>query len=358
VNVRVVTDEPGLRALAPAWDELADAAGATAAARPFWSLPWWRHLGRGRAAVVTVEDAGRLVALAPLHERRIGGQRVVRFLGHGFGAVTELLVRAGAEAAAHEAWKTVLAPRGTRLDLAEYREPAGGLDELRDVARASVRVEASDSCPYLAPAPDYLRGRGKKLRQTVRRARERLADDGLEHSVEVAVAPDEVERVLPDVHAVLERADAPRGRLHVLSAPYAPFTRDVLTQAAAAGRLRIYVGRAGGRVASVDVGFVTRATLELWVGRIEPDLRRFSPGHLAFERIVEHAHAEGLARVDLGLGGDQYKRSWCDESYGTLSVAAASSGAALLAGDVVLGGRSALHAALGRARGLARKLTS
>jgi CelD/BcsL family acetyltransferase involved in cellulose biosynthesis len=358
VRVRVVTDEPSLRALAPAWDELADAAGANAVARPFWCLPWWRGLGHGRPAVVTVEDGGRLVALAPLHERRIAGARIVRFLGHGLGPVTELLVRPGAKAAAREAWRAVLGTPRTRLELLEYREPAAGLEELRAVAATPVRVTPSDRCPYLAPAPDYLTGRRKKLRQTVRRAHERLAEEASEHSLDVAAEPDDVERVLPEVQGLLDRAEQAQPRLHVLAGPYAPFTREVLRAGAAAGRVRVFVGRVGGRAASFDIGFVTGGTLELWVGRIDPELRRFSPGHLAFERIVAHAHDEGLARLDLGLGGDQYKRMWCDESYGTLNVAAASSRAALLAGDLVLGGRSAAHAALGRARGLARRLRS
>ncbi|WP_323792709.1 hypothetical protein, partial [Nocardioides sp.] len=89
-------------ALAPEWDALADACEAGPFARPLFALTWWRTLGTGELRVVTVRQDGELVALAPLHRRRVGPLQVVRWLGHGLGTVAEALVRPdrpGADAA-------------------------------------------------------------------------------------------------------------------------------------------------------------------------------------------------------------------------------------------------------------------
>ena len=340
---RVVTDEAELTELAPAWDALADAAGAAAAAHAFWCLPWWRHLGRGRPTVAIVEDAGDLIALAPLHERRLAGLPVSRFLGHGLGAVSELLVAPGRESSAARAWDAVLRCGG-RLELLEYRADAeAGLGALLAGPWAT-RVAARNRCPFIAlegSLDAYLSGRRKKLRQTLRRAGERLAEEGLDHSLEVVTDAARLDAVLPQVQALHDRAEeaAPRGR--ALAGRLAPFTREALAAAAGLGRLRLFVGRLGDRPVSFDVAFATGGSLELWLGRFDPEFRRFAPGHLALREIVRCGFEEGFRRVDLGLGDDQYKRMWCDHGYDTLEVAAARTPRGLALTRAALGVRGA-----------------
>src|SRR5690606_38785756 len=123
-------DAGGLAALEPEWDELARRAGRTPFALPALALAWWRHLGRGRPLVVTVRSArGRLLALAPLHERRLGPFRLVRWMGTGLGSVAEVLVDPEANGALDAVWSAV-ARRRRILDLVEYRQGGGGLTAL------------------------------------------------------------------------------------------------------------------------------------------------------------------------------------------------------------------------------------
>src|SRR5437763_580018 len=107
VQVGAITDVDGLHDLTAEWTALADRAGARAFGYPFWCLPWFRRLGRGRPLVVTGRVDDELVALAPFHQRGLGGG-VVRFLGHGLGAVSRVLLAPGHEAAAEALWREAL----------------------------------------------------------------------------------------------------------------------------------------------------------------------------------------------------------------------------------------------------------
>ena len=187
--------------LSDAWLELADACGAGPFARPLFALTWWRHLGQGSLMVVAVHEDDQLVALAPLHQRRIGPVQVVRWLGHGLGTVAEALVRPGHDAAGDLLWSTAGA-RGRVLDLIECRD-LGPLPGRRSAApRYPVALQERDVCPVIdvhGDAEAHLADPAcKRVRRTVRVARRRLTEAG--HAFEVKVAHDTatLAALLPD----------------------------------------------------------------------------------------------------------------------------------------------------------------
>lgn len=326
--VRILTNLDQLTEIAPAWQRLANTAGARVTAQPLFCLPWITHLCPGRPLVACAFVDGSLVALAPLHERRRAGLRVVRFLGHGLGAVNEMLVAPGYESAAAACWNRILGDSLRYLQLLEYRSGTTGLEALAEVTPAAV-VHERDACPVIElegrTYDDYLASRPKGLRRTLRRSDERLAGSHRNHEVEIIRDPVRVERVLPEVFTIYDAAERSVPRQHLLAGPWAGFTRAVLRRAAVEGRLRLFLGRIDGRPASFDVGFVGGGRLELWLGRYHPLYAGYSPGHLAMRHIVKQAFAEQQSSIDMGLGDHLYKRRWADSAYPTLEVAAASS---------------------------------
>ncbi len=127
-EVRLVHDPAEAADLVAEWDELAEACGTGPLSRPRYALGWWRTLGRGRLLLATARVDGRLVVLAPLHERRAWPVRRVRWLGHGLGTVAEMLVLPGheddrpgglgrgvhARPGPGPAWRRAAAPRASR----------------------------------------------------------------------------------------------------------------------------------------------------------------------------------------------------------------------------------------------------
>jgi alpha-maltose-1-phosphate synthase len=345
MRARVVSSLHEADGLRPAWDALADETGATIAARPFWCLSWWRALGRGRLLVAVAERDGELLALAPLHERSLLGARVVRFLGHGVGVVSELLVRPDEEGAAEAVWRALPASRRGSLQLVGYRDGTAGLPALRRAVRV-VRSVRSDRCPVVdlgGGADAVLAARPKRLRATLRRAEARLSEAGWKHEVDLIADPDALEHALGEMRRVHDLADAGRSRQHLLAPPYDSFTVEMLRRAAREGRLRVFLGRVGSTVVSYDAAFVSGRRLEAWLGRVDPAYRDFAPGHLALRAIVRRAASEGLGAVDLGLGDDVYKRQWSKDGYDTLTVQAAASGPALAFGRAAAGAARTAH---------------
>ena len=319
-----ITTVEEARDLAEEWSGLADACHGGPFSRPLYALAWWTELGQGSLLVVTVRHEGRLVALAPLHERRVGPLRVARWLGHGLGSVTEALVLPGHDEAGDVLWQ-VAAERRRVLDLLECHEdgplPRAGLPGLRDVTS-----EPRDACPVIdligdAEAHLALPAR-KRVRRTVRVARRRLEEAGLDFGVRLADDTDSLEAVLPDVRRVFDVAEAAHPKQHLLAGEWESFTTTVLREGVASGEVLVLVGYVGPDPVVFDIVFVLPTATAGWIGRFDPVASRFSPGHLLQCAGLDWAHEHGKARVDLLLGDSYYKRLWADRAYRTLHVEA------------------------------------
>ncbi len=322
--------------LAPQWDALADAVDAPLFSRPFWCLPWARHMTVGRPEVVAVSEGGALTGVAPVSARSIGGVELVRFLGHGLGTVSTFLTRAGDSTARLQLWAAVLGGRRRFAQLLEYRAD----DPSRSVAPGwPNEVALHEVCPIVSCATDfdaYFSARPKKLRENLRRAERTLAAAGQHHAVELVTTPDRWREVRPEVLRVFDAAESAQPRQHMLRGPLAPFTEDFLASSAGAGRLRLFVGRVDGAAVSFGIAFAAGTTLSYWVTRFDPAFASASVGVLLLRAIIEHGFVEGFGRVDLLLGDQGHKRRWSTDGYDTLTVLAGSNRAVLLAGTAAL----------------------
>ena len=337
VRVGRITDADELHALTAEWTALADRAGARAFGYPFWCLPWLRRLGRGRPLVLTARVGDELVGLAPFHRRGLAGAGIVRFLGHGLGAVSRLLLAPGHEGAADALWRTALAA-SRFAELLEYDGNAPALDGLGASGRRC-EVRPRDVCPVIRTTgalEDWWAASDSELRRVLRRAERALDADGVSFETELVVDPDRVGAVLPELIAIHDAAEARNPRQHFLAGRWAPFTRDLLTTAAADGRLRLFVGRTAGRPVSFALLLLGGGSMAMWLNRFDPAFDRFSPGHLTLRAVVEAAFAEGVPEVDLLLGDARYKRLWAQGEYRTLTVHAATSVLVLKTGRAVL----------------------
>lgn len=339
MRVRTITCLPDLVQLIPAWSRLADDAEATMFLRPFWCLTWWEHLGRGALVVVVVEDGDDLVALAPLHRRRLGMVDVYRFLGHGLGAVSELLIAPGRETDAELVWEEVLSRGPVFLQLVEYRDAGHGLKALEAHPGADVRATSHDVCPVIAfegSIDEFLATRRKGHRRNLRKTQARLDEQGATFVMDVVETPEGLDETFAEIAAVYHAAEAVNPRLDLFSPPWVSFTATLLRRAALDGHLRLCIGRIDGRPVTADVAFLTPRRLALWAGRYDPADRVLAPGHYALRHIVAQALDEGRV-VDLQLGDDRYKQTWTHDSYTTLSVQAASGSLASRTGRLAIG---------------------
>lgn len=343
--VEVLTTEADVDAIVEEWADLAVRAEVTPFGLPEVALAWWRHLGRGRLIVGTVRDrSGALTALAPLHERRIAGVPVLRWLGHGLGSVAAV-VSIGDNADATGLLWNALSDGRRVLQLSEFRHDGGGLLGLRRATPWELRAVLADRCPVievvrepvgmLARVDDeqvatqaveaFLAGR-RNLRHLLSKADRAVAATGLAFTTTALTTAADIEAVTDELTALTTRAEAARPRQHLLAAPYREFTLDALASAASQGRAAVFVGRLGEDVVCFDLAFRAGRMLGDWMGRMDPEQVSINPGHLLLRDEFCWALEHGVEVIDLLVGDDEYKRRWSTGSYDTLDVVAAPPG--------------------------------
>lgn len=296
--------------LAVGWDELV---AAMPRPSPFLlhdlCATWWSRPEAAEQPVVAVARRGsRLVAALPLEVRSVAGLRIASFPGQHNSALADLLLAPGEPLSTGEALLREL--RDAPYDVAWlYGLP--GSSRLASVApdlKRSLRVESPvlempdgfDAVLKTRVRGDHRRGRQRHLRQ--------LAEEG---AIEFTVArtPDDLVRDLPAAFDLmtLRRAglpddsgfSTPEGRRYYLALARRLGPRDVI---------RLLMLRLDGRPIAFELYYVVATTMVFSMIAFEPELRRFSPGKLAFYESNSQASAEGVRRIELLGRLDQYKR--------------------------------------------------
>lgn len=350
-----ITNALEARELIDEWEELAESCGAGPFARPDYALGWWQHLGKGRLLLAVVRRGEELVALAPLHERRVGPIRVARWLGHGLGTIAEILLRPGHEDVAITLWSGLMG-RSRVLELVETNAEGPGLSSLR--ARGSLpdkryRESVRDLCPTTPVSGDgldVLRRTGstsRRLRRTLSVADRRLVAEGSEFTTVVADDPESFERLLPDMRRVFDVAEADFPRQHFLEDPYQDFTVELMRRTTAKGAAAVIIGYIDEVPVSFNVAFLTGSTVSLWLSRFDPEAASLSPGHLLTRAVFTWSAANGCDLVDQLLGDSKAKMQWATGTYETREITCGSPAALRVVATAV---RAAELADAGKAR--------
>ncbi len=290
--VETVTTLESFDALAAEWDGLVEAADRPS---PFMLHGWLRAMWPlfEEPRMVVARRDGRLVGALPLDVRRRRGLRVAELaggmdahLGDALGEETAALL-AEAARAGFDLADLFGMPGGSRL------ERAGGL-------RLVERVEA----PVLDLRPGFYEAKfSAKTRQTHRRKLRRLGDLG---RLELDYT-DDLEETFR-IHELRWRG-RPDGsglaRSEVREAHRAGYR-------ALGGRARILVLSLDGRAVAYNCAIVVRNRLYSHRLAFDPEYARFSPGLLCTLELCERAAADGIERLELLGGGEEYKLQLAD----------------------------------------------
>ena len=296
--------------LAPGWDELV---AAMPRPSPFLlhdlCATWWSGPGAAEQPVIAVARRGeRLVGALPLEVRGVAGVRIASFPGQHNSALADVLLAPGEPLGTGAA--LVRALRAAPFDVAWlYGLPGGSrLAAVAPGLQLSQRVESPvlempdgfDEILRTRVRGDHRRGRQRHLRQ--------LAEQGV---VEYTVArtPDELSRDLPAAFELMATRRAglpddsgfttPEGRRYYLELARRLGPRDVL---------RVLTLRLDGRPIAFELYYVVATTMVFSMIAFDPELRKYSPGKLAFYESNSRASGEGARRIELLGRLDQYKR--------------------------------------------------
>lgn len=275
--------------------------------------PWVEHLaGAGTPMLLAAEANGRIVGGLPLVVYRKGGVAVARWVGGVEATPADLLLAPGA-------------PAGTAAALGEAARAAADVAVLTGLGAAPLAAAAGPltlveriAGPVMATGPDweavYAAHVSTQTRKTHRKRRRRLEEAG---ALEVIVARDRagVARYLPEAFAVhaarwTGAADGSTfgteaGRaFHLAAGP-------ALADAGAALLVMIRLDDA-----PIAFQYALRAGSSLCLFRVghDPEHARNSPGLLAMLTAMEAGSADGVTRIELLGGGEEYKLAFADDT--------------------------------------------
>jgi CelD/BcsL family acetyltransferase involved in cellulose biosynthesis len=312
----VVETGPGvLDRLAPALDELHEAASAPVTARRPWLQTWLDETPAFTPLVIGVGSARRLDAVAALAMRRVGPLVSVVDIGHG---PSDYQVFPARDTVAADALATRVAdvlrglrrPWVLRVDQLPDGDPvAQALTRRLRHARLSPGMGAPAA--RLGESRDVSAYLSRNAREAVRKARARLRREQLEFSVTVLRDPDAVAGELERVADLKRRRDLQvRGHSSVDVDRDLAMWRRLAVGHAARGEAELVLGHIGDRLAAYLLVFLDKGAYRIWDVRFEPELHRFAPGRLiaraAFQRVLGDPE---LVELDWMNGEEPYKLS-------------------------------------------------
>ena len=303
-----------LAALRDPWTALWEQCpSATPFQAPAWLLPWWRHLGRGKLAVVAAWEGDRLVALAPWFTARYFGLPLRRLclLGTGNTDYLDVLVHPDHPEAVVQLLHHAATLPG--WDFADFQQLAPGAILLGAPAPSGYRdsIRRQEVCPVLdlPPGPDPFQAAvSSRIRSNLRYYRRKLEAAG---GTFAAAHGDGVDRALGALFE-LHQARWRRRRLPGVFSDtrVRSFHAAVAEGFDACGWLRLHTLELQSDIAAALYCFHCRGRGYYYAGGFDPALARLSPGTVLTGHAIAEAAREGAREFDFLRGDEPYKYDW------------------------------------------------
>jgi CelD/BcsL family acetyltransferase involved in cellulose biosynthesis len=311
----VVGDETELAPYLEEWDAL-----AVASERPFcapgWMLAWWREgrSGHTRLQVVLVLDGDRLIGVGPFFAQISYGLAELRLLGAGFSHRIGPLAREGEEGRVAAAMAEALAalkprPAGVVFEGIDVEDPWPELlAEAWPARRPRLRTDSVMEAPVIRLDADdeaWMERRTRNFRKLARRTSKRLGETEVR------------KRIGADESAVRGFLQLHHQRWKERGGSNLDDSAERVVAAAAAelgekGRLEIVLLEGPEGPISAELMLRTGPVATIWATGFDPAWAQYAPG-LQVRLVTLRAAAEhGVQLVDLGGGGDEYKKRMAD----------------------------------------------
>lgn len=290
------------------WEALADRLDASPFQTAGWTSAWWSAFGRGKLSVLTVRRGGELAALLPVAER--AGALISPTNWHT--AVNgPLAADRDAETAIY---REMVAIGVRRIDISAL--PSSHASLLADVLReegyqAEARViQRSPFLPIEGDWDSYWSGRSRRLRASIRRSRERLAELG-EVTVAVNNGEEGFDELLAEGFEIESRGWKGQEGTAITSRPETlKFYSELARYARGRGILCLAFLRVDGRAVAFHFSLESRGHhYGLKMGH-DPELDHASPAKVLTASMVERAFRLGLRTYEFLGAADPYKLRW------------------------------------------------
>jgi CelD/BcsL family acetyltransferase involved in cellulose biosynthesis len=293
-----------------AWAELAARTQAPPYMHPGWLRCWWPAFGTGELEVRALWKAGRLTAVLPLGRRRGQLESTANYHTPVFGIVAE--DQAAAASMARELFRDAPA----QVSLTTAAPEAATLRVCQDAAQeAGFRVVSRPHLlsPYVELDygwNEYKRDLHSHLLRNLRRGRKQLEEQG-PLVMEIVTGGAMLEERLDQAMQVEASGWKGKTGTAIQSRPHTRwFYREMARWAAERGLLRLYLLRLSGRVLTMCLTLQQHGVCYMLKGGYDEAFKRYSPGNILTEALIEDCANRGITRVEMNGEADPYKMNW------------------------------------------------
>jgi CelD/BcsL family acetyltransferase involved in cellulose biosynthesis len=328
-----------IAALRPEWEQLYEAGHQNPFNDPGWLLAWARAYVPADEDlwVVTVRRDGRLVGVLPCYRAMLGRHGVAFRSIQLFGClitsgITELpsplthpdedprgvtrtalrylIDRAAVDARAH--WIEVTLDRDVPWLEAQWFRPSSASEHPPTIMTKAPRAVVTLPLPA-APEPLVLK---RNVKESVRRARNRLTKSGKPWSVRAVTGKEEVStafETLRVLHTARSALTGKEAHMNSLTGVAAEFLRNAVVDLAGRGRAAIYQLELDGAVIAAQLVLTNPHASYLSVSGLTAEAWAYSPMALIIHTVATDAIARGAERLHLSAGPDEAKLRWSEQ---------------------------------------------
>lgn len=313
-----------------AWDTiLAETVDANAQLTPPWlSSCWDVSKDESKLSFITVEDAGKVVGVAPLMVTNVVNKaglsiRKLVFIGDGLTDYHDLLAfNATREEILRTLMRFIVDNQGDwdAVHLRNLRGDSPNLPILRQIlADTSFRVveRINIRSPFISIDGSweaYSKTLGKNINSDIRRRLNRLARSGHSEFVRFHEVDDAVDTldIIRAIHIKCRRAhgesswylDERRFRLALL----------VVKRFSDRKWLDLVFLKLNGKVIAYYLGFLYENIVYFWNTGYDPEFSHLSPGKLLLHYWIKDSFARGYRAFDFMVGQESYKLQWTSQT--------------------------------------------
>jgi CelD/BcsL family acetyltransferase involved in cellulose biosynthesis len=316
-RIELITHPDRFGEIKPHWDALWQRCGAHVFQTHAWIEGWLRASNGYAAPRVAVSwHGGEILAAFPLAVRRRFGFRTLEWSAQTLSDYCDALATPETASQLPVLWEAVCEAGGfTLVNLAQVSTGAvvqPFLDGERTSRTRIVRRDRQERCLgidcHRRDGEAWFRSLGKKARNNFWRGERILTEAGGD------VAYHCLDPLEGTIEAELRRAMALKREWLRTTDPASPLLgRDgdaleaMLSAAAGAGLIRLFMLSCGDRMAAASVNFVHADQMQAYMTCYDPAFSRASPGMILMVRYIRWAFDNGMTKVDFLRGEEPFK---------------------------------------------------
>lgn len=298
-----------------------------------WLETWWKHFGaKRRLILLTVEDHGKILALAPLMDSTyrflIARMRVIEFVGSPTSDYQSFILVGESASYTRMILDYIKGLAWDCLELKNIPNDSETAKELKASSRKPLALEERemDVCTFVSlprTFDEYFQSLRKKMRHNLRQRERRLRD---KHRLEYRSYSQmnlTLEEAMETFFTPHQQRWQSRGYEGKFADPvFKNFHLDVARRFDERGWLRLYFLTLDDEPVATDYCFQYGQKMYSYLSGFNPQYSEYGVGNISALHSIESSIKGGLRECDMLRGVHSYKESWASGTRRTIELSA------------------------------------